>query len=78
MTRIAVFSRAEKFLRQNNIETIPNAHYDQLAKLVRYLHFSYFNQGVNVMLSLGFSRAHIYKKVSYKLWRMFKYKFYKS
>lgn len=78
MTRIAVFSRAEKFLRQNNIETIPNAHYAQLAKLVRYLHFSYFNQGVNVMLSLGFSRAHIYRKVSYKLWRMFKYKFYKS
>ncbi len=78
ITRVEVFARAERFLRQHGVSTIPIAHYEQLAKLVRYRQFSTFSKGVTAMRATGFSRFHIYSRVCYKLWLMIKFKIFKS
>lgn len=60
LTRVCVFSRAEKFLVQNGIKIFPIEHYNQCARLIAHSNFKLLLKCIKAMNHNGLTKRHIY------------------
>lgn len=63
LNRIDVFSREEKFLTNNKINTFSREHYIQIVRLCAHLRFGIMNKGIKIMQYNGLLKFHIYKNI---------------